>query len=125
MYSRLCSAWRTVFSNVSKLQNHTWQNAEGNPDQVGPRKSGKFSISLSSTRSDRHKAQDPLEMEIKHPASTNVKIETSENQECQSMGISTQAARAPQDQKFVAEDTILRHTFNPLSRVPLQNPPHS
>ena len=45
------------------------------------RKSGKFSISLSSTRSDIHKAQDPQEMKIEHGASTNVKIETTENQE--------------------------------------------
>ena len=86
------------------------------------RKSGKFSISVFSARNDRHKAQDSLEIEIKHGASTNVKIETTENQEWQNKRIPTQAARAPEDQKFVAEDTILRHTFNPLTRAPLQTP---
>ena len=56
------------------------------------RKSGKYSISSSSTRSDRHKAQDPREIEIEHGASTKVKFETTANH----------------DSKFVVEDTIFR-----------------
>ena len=59
------------------------------------RKSGKFSISSSSTRSGMHKAQDPQEIKIEHCASTNVKTETTENQEWQHMKIPKQTARAP------------------------------
>ena len=106
------------------------------------RKSGKYSMSSSSTGSDRRKPQDsmrrerryhasecpsetdPQEKKIVYGASTTVKNETSAYQEWQDFNIPFHpiTARVSQDTNPFAQDTIPRIPLNSLTRAPLQTP---
>ena len=103
-------------------------------------KSGKYSMSSSSTGSDRRQPQnsagrekryhssecsaepDPREKKNEYGASTTVKNETSANEAWQDFKIPSQPARGPKDPNPFAGDTIPRRSLNPLTRAPLQTP---
>ena len=103
-------------------------------------KSGKYSMSSSSTGSDRRQPQntagrekryhssecsaepDPREKKNEYGASTTVKNETSANEAWQDFKIPSQPARGPKDPNPFAGNTIPRRSLNPLTRAPLQTP---
>ena len=103
-------------------------------------KSGKYSMSSSSTGSDRsipqnsmgrerryHSSEcsaepDPQEKKNEYGASTTVKNETIANEAWQDFKIPSQTARGPKDTNPFAEDTIPRRSLNTLTQAPLQTP---